>query len=233
MLFYSKSRRTKHGLSLCLVLCLFVLSISLQAQDTAIIDPTPTDTVPVADPESLPTQAPATPTLPLTETMTPDATIEASPVMPIVTAEATIESSPILPTVTPESTAPVVMPDVPVTPAIETPAPLPLLYRAAFEGSDNPGLMPTTGWTEVQVSDGKALQASASAERIFYSASLSSGAVEARFMINAGEAQVIWGAYQASLSADGTVALTQLNDQAVVASGNVKLVPKCLDTTPS
>jgi hypothetical protein len=223
------SSTAKRIFSLLFVICIFLLSLSIQAQDVATDEPVPTQETLLPEPDVLPTELPAITPAPVI-IATEEATAAPSPVtvVPEVTTEptqeVTVEPLPI--TLTPQATAeaaePASRPDTLVT--------LPLLYKATFEGSDAPGLSSTEGWLEVAVDGGKALQNSAEALPVTYTAALNEGAVEARFWLVSGEGQVWLGGYAASLAADGT--LTLIRDHVVISSTLVTLTPNTWTLLP-
>jgi hypothetical protein len=151
--FYTSRKHTQCSLNLFFVICLFLLGISIQAQDLPTDEPAPAleTTVPASD--VLPTEAPVL-TPPPDIIPTQDATGAPSPVtgVPEITAEptqqATLEPLPI--TLTAEVTEPASNPET---------ISFPLLYQATFEGNDAAGLSSTEGWLEVAVEGGTALQA--------------------------------------------------------------------------
>lgn len=214
--------RMVQGMRVFFGIGLLTLILSTQAQDvptaepepqvTAVSEPTieppaaeepiivlPTEPVIITTPDVIP--SPVEPTVIPTQDLTP---IPTQDVLPVPTEEATV-----LPTI--EATQNVTEPVVPETPA------LPLAFSANFDAGVAPDLGLTSGWLEVAVDGGKALQSDLGALPVMYvAATFEEAAVEARFLINAGEGQVLLRGYSAGLNADGTVTLYR--DQIAVVS---------------
>ncbi|MEO8609366.1 MAG: hypothetical protein ABI690_15850, partial [Chloroflexota bacterium] len=197
-------------------ICLFMLTFVVAAQDTgALVDGT-AEPLPVTDtPTEIPTETPmetptADPTEIVTETPTEVPTDTATPDVIVPTEEVTQPVE-----MTSEATLPVdVTPEMTATVAPYPPEPVLItLFNTNFNDGLLPAELTAPGWVMVNTDDGQALQSGDGAGAGLYSlVPFAEGTVQARFLLNSGEARVFLRQndpvnYTAGLSSDGMVNL--------------------------